>query len=311
MRVQLKDLLQKRGKLIVDGAMATELEKMGLDLNDSLWSAKVLAEDPEKIIAVHESYFVAGADIGISASYQATIAGFMEKGYSKDQAESFIRRSVELLKTARDQWWEKEGKASGRPYPMAAAAVGPYGAYLADGSEYRGHYNVSRETLRTFHQQRMELLWEAGADILAIETLPSLEEAVLCATLAQEMGMACWISFSCKDEGHICEGTPVEECVRALEGIDAVQAVGLNCTAPHFVESLIKKMVSATTKPIVVYPNSGESYDAVTKTWHGSADGMTYGQYAALWDRAGASIIGGCCRTTPADIRQVYEYLHK
>lgn len=306
MRTDFDTVLKKTGIMIADGAMATELEAMGCNLNDELWSAKVLAEQPELIKKVHLSYFEAGADCGMTASYQATIEGYVKKGYSIEEAEELIKRAVGLLIEARDEWWNSKGKAEGRVYPLVAAAVGPYGAFLADGSEYRGGYTISIDELKAFHKKRMELLWSAGAEVFSVETIPSLGEAVAVAELTQAMNAECWISFSCKNETEISEGTKIAECGKMLNKFECVKAIGINCTAPHFVESLIKEVKSATNKPIIVYPNSGEHYDPVTKTWHGSADGKTYGDWAMDWKNAGATIIGGCCRTTPDDIKAVY-----
>lgn len=311
MKNTFDNVIKATKTMIVDGAMATELESMGCDLNDELWSAKVLAEQPELIKKVHLSYFKAGADCGITASYQATIAGYMKKGYSQKEAESLIVRSVQLLCEARDEWWDAEGKNSGRVYPLVAAAVGPYGAFLADGSEYKGGYGISKDVIADFHKRRMELLWKAGAEILAIETIPSLEEALITADISKDIGAECWISFSCKNDKEICEGTSIAKCAEKLNEYDCVKAIGLNCTAPHFVEGLIKELKAVSEKPIVVYPNSGEEYDAVTKTWHGAKDGKTYGQWADSWYKAGAEIIGGCCRTTPANIKEIYNLLRK
>lgn len=306
MRTDFDTVLKKTGIMIADGAMATELEAMGCNLNDELWSAKVLAEQPELIKKVHLSYFEAGADCGMTASYQATIEGYVKKGYSIEEAEELIKRAVRLLIEARDEWWNAIGKAEGRVYPLVAAAVGPYGAFLADGSEYRGGYTISTDELKAFHKKRLELLWAAGAEVFSVETIPSLGEAVAVAELTQAMNAECWISFSCKNETEISEGTKIAECGKELNKFECVKAIGINCTAPHFVESLIKEVKSATDKPIIVYPNSGEHYDPVTKTWHGNADGKTYGDWAMDWKNAGASIIGGCCRTTPEDIKAVY-----
>ena len=207
-RNTLEEVLKQTGIMVADGAMATELERMGCDLNDSLWSAKVLAEQPELIGKVHRSYFEAGADCGITASYQATIDGFCKRGYTEAEAEELIRRSVDIMVKEREDWWQAEGKDAGRAYPLVCASVGPYGAYLADGSEYRGNYGVSKEDLRNFHKCRMELLWDAGADLFAVETIPCLEEAIVAAELTQEMNAACWISFSCNSGGHHLRGDP-------------------------------------------------------------------------------------------------------
>lgn len=305
-RVQIEDIQKQKKILIVDGAMATELERMGCDIGDELWSAKILIQQPELIKKVHRSYFEAGADCGITASYQATIEGFLKKGYSEQEAENLIRLSVSLLREARDEWWQEEGKKQGRVYPLVCASVGPYGAYLADGSEYRGGYGLQKNQLKQFHKKRMELLWNAGADLFAVETIPELEEAYAVAELTQEMHAACWISFSCKNETQISDGTPIADCAKALESFDCVKAIGINCTAPQFVASLIRELKHNTTKPIIVYPNSGEEYDAVTKTWHGNKDGKTYTDFATEWIAAGATMIGGCCRTTPQNIQEIY-----
>ena len=167
------------------------------------------------------------------------------------------------------------------------------------------------EELKKFHKKRMELLWNAGAEILAVETIPSLTEALAVAEIVEEIGAECWISFSCKNETEISDGTPIRECAKKLNGISCVKAIGLNCTAPHFVENLIKEIKKETDKPVIVYPNSGEIYDSETKTWHGAKDGKTYGQWAEIWYKVGAGVIGGCCRTTPANIKEVYDIVRK
>ncbi len=309
MRNSFEKVLKEKSFIIVDGAMATELEAMGCNLNDELWSAKVLAEQPELIKKVHLSYFEAGADCGISASYQATIPGFMKRGYSEKEAEDLIERAVKILIDARKQWWQNGGEQQGRVFPLVSAAVGPYGAYLADGSEYRGGYNIGKEELKKFHRRRMEILWEAGADILALETIPSLEEALALVELVQELNAECWVSFSCKNETEISDGTKLYECAKILSDFDCVKAVGLNCTSPQYVSNLIKEAKRGGSKPIIVYPNSGEEYDATTKTWHGSKEAITYGDWAKEWFHQGAKIIGGCCRTNPSNIKEIYKMI--
>ena len=303
----LEETLHNTGIMVIDGAMSTALEALGCNLADSLWSAKILAEAPEKIKQVHSDYFKAGADCGITASYQATIPGFMAKGATREEAEGFIRRAVELFKEARSEWWE-EGRESGRTYPLCLGSVGPYGAYLADGSEYRGHYGITRDELEAFHSPRVEILWDAGADLILFETCPSLEEAKVEAGIAEDMGIPYWISFSCQDGGHTCEGTPIEECMKEFEQRDKypnLQMVGVNCTNPQYITELIRRMKSITSLPVAVYPNSGEIYDPVTKTWHGDFVSGRYEQWALEWMEAGVSAVGGCCRTEAKHIEEV------
>ena len=306
MRTTLQETLEKTGVMVIDGSMSTALEQLGCDLNDSLWTAKALDQQPELVRQVHENYFAAGADCGITCSYQATIPGLMAKGHTLAEAENLITRSVELFREARERWWQRSGRADGRAWPLCLGAVGPYGAYLADGSEYRGNYGVSEDVLRDFHRRRMELLWQAGADLLLIETQPSLAEAKVELSIAEELGAEAWVSFSCRDGSHIHEGDLIRECAAELEQTyPHLRMVGVNCTPPQFVEHLIGALKAGCSLPVAVYPNSGEIYDPGTKTWHGSWDGLAFGDYARRWMRAGASAVGGCCRTVDSHIREV------
>lgn len=302
----IEEILQTYPFIVLDGAFSTELERQGFSINDELWSAIALYERPDLVKAVHRSYFDAGSDIVTSASYQATLEGFEKKGFSRDEAKELLVRSVQLVQEARDEFLA-EASPERRPVPLAAASVGPYGAYLADGSEYKGHYGKTREELALFHRERMHILKEAGPDIFACETIPCLVEALAETDVLSEMeNAACWISFSCKDGLHTCGDDDISDCAKALDEIPCVKAIGVNCTAPEYVESLILEIRKYTDKPVVVYPNSGEHYDASDKTWEGAA--ADYGDYVKIWQKAGARLIGGCCRTTPEDIRKVAEY---
>lgn len=305
----IKNILNDFPLIILDGALATELENRGCDINDSLWSAKILAEKPEMIEKVHYDYFAAGADCAITSSYQATIDGFIQKGFSEDEAVSLIRRSVQIAKKARDDFWNNPENRKNRPTPLVAGSVGPYGAYLADGSEYRGDYKITEEELIDFHRPRIKILVEEGVDILACETIPSLIEAKALVKLLKEFpGISCWISFSCKNASEISDGTNISECANYLDKFDQVAALGLNCTAPQYVESLITEIKNNSNKPVVVYPNSGEEYDANSKTWHGHSSSESYCCSAKGWFEKGAKLIGGCCRTTPKDIKAISEW---
>lgn len=307
-RTTLQETLDKTKAMVLDGAMSTPLERMGCNLSDSLWTARILAQEPELVEKVHRDYFAAGADACITASYQASIPGLVRGGYSQEQAQEIIRRSVTLLFDARQKWWDEEGERQGRAWPLCLGDVGPYGAYLADGSEYRGRYGVSEEDLREFHYRRMQLLWESGADLLLIETQPSLQEALVEAEIAEELGADYWISFSCADRRHTCEGTSIRECARALsQDHPHLRMIGVNCTRPEYIEDLIGELVASTQLPVAVYPNSGEKWDAERKVWVGTGDQTSFGEYAARWYRAGAACVGGCCTTTAEHIAQVRE----
>lgn len=302
----ITEILKTYPFIVLDGAFSTELERQGFSINDDLWSAIALYKNPDMVRAVHLSYYRAGSDIVTSASYQATLEGFEKKGFTREEGKKLLRKSVELVQEARDEYLVSAA-AEKRPAPLVAASIGPYGAYLADGSEYRGHYGKTRKELADFHRERMHVLAEAGPDLFACETIPSLVEALAEADVLSEIpGASAWISFSCKDGLHTCGDDPIGDCAKALDEFPQVKAVGVNCTAPEYVESLIREIRKYTDKPVVVYPNSGEHYDAGSRTWNGAS--AEYADYVRTWYAAGARLIGGCCRTTPEDIRKVAEY---
>lgn len=299
----INNILSEYPLIILDGALATELESHGCNLDDPLWSASVLLEKPELIYQVHTEYFRAGADCAITASYQATIAGFAERGIEEMQALELIKRTVSLARKARDDYW-KEYKQPNRPKPFVAASVGPYGAYLADGSEYIGKYGVTDKKLADFHRKRLAALIEAGADLLAFETIPSLQEAkVLTELLKEYPNTYAWLSFSLKNETEISDGTSLQDCGRLFTENDQIAAIGFNCAPAQIITEAIKNIKESTNKPIIVYPNSGETYDPSTKTWHG--EDVCAGLSHEEWFNTGASIIGGCCRTSPRDIEAI------
>jgi len=306
----LAPFLKDDAVLILDGGLATELERRGADLNDPLWSAKLLIEKPDLIRDVHLDYFRAGADVATTASYQATFEGLANRGLDQDAAAALMRAAVTLAIDAREEFWSDPANRGGRLKPLVAASIGPYGAMLADGAEYRGDYRLSEDALMEFHRPRMRVLAGSGADLLACETIPCLDEArALARLLAEFPAIGAWISFSCRDGRHDSRGELLAECARALERFDQVLSIGVNCTAPQHIESLVAELEHSTGKPIAVYPNSGEQYDASTKHWHGCAVSRTFADDAGSWRRAGARLIGGCCRTTPHDIMALKDAL--
>lgn len=303
----IEAILCEHAIMILDGALATELEVQGCNLDDPLWSARILLENPELIYQVHLDYFRAGADCAITASYQATIEAFINRGIDESGALELIKRTVFLARRARDNFWREEGAhIKKRPKPLVAASVGPYGAYLADGSEYIGNYGVTDETLETFHRARMHALIEAGADLLAIETIPSLQEAkVLSALLNEFPETYAWLTFSLKDKNTISDGTLLDECTSIFEDNKQIVAIGINCAPIAIVTDAITTIAAHTNKPIIVYPNSGETYDAKTNTWHGLKSSDRFEAISEEWYQAGAHIIGGCCRTAPYHIEKL------
>ena len=305
-----KPFLEKSGIVILDGAMATELEKRGADLKHVLWSAKLLMENPDLIRQVHLDYLKAGADIITTASYQASLAGFAASGFSREKFREMLMLSSALAISARDETLST--LPVGQPKPLVAASIGPYGAALADGSEYRGNYGLSVEDLKSFHRERMDILLETGVDLLACETIPCPEEAIALIELLKEFPHAkAWISFSCKNEREVCDGSDFSHCAALANHSDQVVAVGINCTAPQFVGQLIRRGISVCRKPIIVYPNKGEHWDPVNKCWIASIGKTDFLHIAMDWVNAGVTGIGGCCRTSPEDIQFLREMVSK
>jgi homocysteine S-methyltransferase len=284
--------------VLLDGGFATELERRGHDLSDDLWSARLLLDDPHEIRATHLAFFRAGAQVATTASYQASFDGFAERGLSRAEAASLMRRSVTLAREAAEQAAAEDGAPR-----LVAASVGPYGAVLADGSEYRGDYGVPDDVLRAFHTERLEVLAAAGPDLLAVETIPCEQEvAVLLDVLAAVRPAApAWLSLTCADATTTRAGEPVERVLGLARSHDGVVAVGVNCTVPAYVDELVTTAVRASGKPAVAYPNSGETWDGAARAWGGGGAGVDVAA-ARRWVAAGARYVGGCCRVSSADI---------
>lgn len=305
----LARLLAGDGCIVLDGALATELQARGCDLDDPLWSARVLLERPELIYRVHRDYFEAGAQCAITASYQATPQGFATRGLDLAQSRRLIRRSAELAQQARADHLQVHPDAG--PL-LVAGSIGPYGACLVDGSEYRGDYALPRERMLAFHRPRMAALADAGVDLLACETQPSAPEIDALLGLLEEFpAMRAWFTFTLRDATHLSDGTPLADVVARVQANPQVVALGINCIALERVEDALAHLASLTRLPLVAYPNSGERYDAADKTWHADPGATgTLAGCASSWRAAGARLIGGCCRTTPRDIAALAMRLH-
>jgi homocysteine S-methyltransferase len=301
-----RDQLRFAAARVLDGGMASELEFLGADISGPLWSAHVLEDTPEKVIAVHRAYLEAGADILLTASYQVSRKGYAEFGLDPGRADAALVRSVMLARQARDEF-----APVGRRV-LIAASLGPYGAALHNGAEYHGNYDCTFEDLVEFHRQRIAVLAESQADLLAFETLPSLEEARAIGEALQPWpDLAAWFTFNCPGhravELQVAHGELLRACAELAASHPQTVAVGINCTQPKWLPSLISELRAASGKPIVVYPNSGEGWNAESRCWTGSSDPAAFGQQAQAWYAAGAQIVGGCCRTRPAHIREVAE----
>ncbi|MGP4000332.1 homocysteine S-methyltransferase [Streptomyces sp. 8N706] len=274
------------GPVVLDGGLSNQLTDQGCDLSDELWSARLLADAPEQIAAAHAAYVRAGARVLITASYQATYEGFARRGLGREQATALLRRSVGLARQA----------AGSREDVWVAASVGPYGAMLADGSEYRGRYGLSVRELELFHRPRIEALCSAGPDVLALETVPDTDEAEALLRAVEGTGVPVWLSYTVSG-GTTRAGQPLEQAMELVAHADHVIAVGVNCCDPLDADLAVAIAAETTGKPVVVYPNSGETWDAERQGWRG---GATFDPArAGDWQAAGARLIGGCCRVGP------------
>lgn len=293
MKNPFQPLLEQHGIVIFDGALATELERRGADLSSHLWSARLITDDPSAIVAVHLDHLRAGADVISSASYQASRLGFVKAGRTERDADAMITRAVELAHEA--------VREHGSP-TLVAASLGPYGAVLADGSEFTGDYALSVDELMNFHRPRLEAALAAKPDLVLFETLPSLAECDAVAALASQFsGVAFMASFSAKGNG-LSRGEPFADAVHRLERLPNVIAAGVNCAAPDVVERVLST-VSSSRLALSASPNAGEQWDAQRRTWVGAAsDGPSFSEWAKRFVTRGARIVGGCCRTRPADI---------
>ncbi|OZB85955.1 homocysteine S-methyltransferase [Microbacterium sp. 13-71-7] len=278
---------------ILDGGLSTALEQQGAVVDGALWTARLLADEPERIARAHRDFFAAGADVATTATYQASERGFLAAGFDDDQARALIRRGVTIACEVRDE------VASLRPGLRVAASVGPYGAVLGDGSEYRGGYGLSAARLRDFHAPRLELLAEAGPDLFAVETIPDVEEAVVLVALLDDLGLPAWFSYSVRGTAT-CAGQPLADAYAALADSSALIAAGVNCSDQADVLGAITTSVQVTGLPGVAYPNRGGVWDSVAKSW---SQGHTV-DHALIggWVAAGARYLGGCCGYGPADI---------
>ena len=307
---KFKDLLDKQEIIILDGALGTELESRGYDVSGKLWSAQYLLDKPQIIQDVHESYVRVGSDIITTSSYQASILAFVEAGLTPEKAYDLLKETVYLAQKAIKNVWQalSQEEQKQRPYPLVAGSVGPYAAYLADGSESTGDYQLSEEEFRDFHRPRIQALLEAGSDLLAIETIPNgAEEAAILRLLAEEFPQAeTYLSFVAQAENAISDGTKIEELGNLAQESPQVLAVGFNCTAPHLIAPLLDALGQVCNKPFLTYPNSGETYNGLTKTWHDDPEQeRSLLENSKLWQEQGVWLFGGCCRTRPEDIAQL------
>jgi homocysteine S-methyltransferase len=290
----LADALQL-GPVVLDGGLATQLEAQGHGLGTELWSARLLHDDPDAILSAHLAYFAAGAQVATTASYQASLDGFLRAGMDKSGAVQMIKRSVRLAEQARSS-------SEGDQDCWIAGSVGPYGAALADGSEYRGDYDISIDELRQWHRPRIDLLVEAGVDVLAIETIPCLAEVEALVAEIEGSQQPCWLSITCSGD-HTRAGEPAAEAFSVARDVEEIIAVGVNCIDPGDAYALVRCASETAGKPVVVYPNSGEVWDAAAGAWSGPR--TFHPKHVQSWIREGAGMVGGCCRVGPVEISAI------
>lgn len=293
---------------VLDGSMAAALKEQGIDSTGELWTAQALSDNIEAVYDAHYSYLAAGAQMILTDTYQANLQAFEKAGHSKQQAENLVGMAVLMAQKARDDYEEQTGK-----HALVAASIGPYGAYLADGSEYRGDYLLNDAQYLNFHLPRLTAVLAQAPDCLALETQPKLSEPLaLLRWLEKNVPqMPVYVSFTLRDEMTLSDGTELKRAVAAISKFEQVFAIGVNCIVPELVSGALKVMRQAMTKKLIVYPNLGAQYDPETKTWAKSEQQLDFTQLTEKWYQAGASIIGGCCMTTSPQISQIATYFEQ
>jgi len=278
-----------RNYTLLDGGLATALEDLGNTFTSELWTGELLKSAPDQIREAHAAFVKAGAEIIITSTYQVSFPGCLAKGWSHKEVVDALINSVELAREANA--------------PKVAASIGPYGAYLADGSEYRGNYEATEEELRDFHKERLEILIACKPDFLAIETIPEIREARVLLQLLKDMNntIPVWIAFSCKDELRLCSGESFRDAAKVSKELGA-DYVGINCTSPELVTALLES--AKEYGPFVVYPNAGRTWNEKLKRLEGATVKLS-DQHIQQWSDCGATIIGGCCGIGPKEIAQV------
>ena len=275
----------------LDGGLSTALENNGNKLTTSLWTGELIRTNPAQITKAHLDFINAGAQIIITSSYQLSYTGCGARGWSEDETNQALIASTLLAKNAVIE--------SGKDVKLAAS-VGPYGASLADGSEYKGNYAVSKQVLKDFHGKRLEILISTSPDYLALETMPDTFEVEVLLDLLTDCPIPFWISYSCKEGNQTNAGQDFQSAVDLAQ---SAMAVGINCTKPELITDLLRSAKS--DKPYVVYPNSGRVWDAENKVWTGSAAIGFSDELVSQWIKAGAEIVGGCCGIGAAEIEQL------
>ena len=278
---------------VIDGGLSTALELLGADISGSLWTAQTVIDDPVLLERAHRSFVEAGADIIATASYQCGTKQFESIGLSAKEARDALASTTTIARRA------VEGTSV-----AVAASVGPFGASLANGSEYNGRYGVEWQQVEDYHREKLAILVDSGADLIAIETIPLADEALLIAEILEELGAPpAWFSFGFADETQTYGLDAVEKVVLSIAGYADLVAIGLNCTHPRYVDSLLASMSELVSGiPLIVYPNHGREWDAVARCWIGDSMSISAVETVTRWVDLGARFIGGCCGIGPEDI---------
>lgn len=297
----------KKG-LVLDGAMSDELQRQGTNLNSKLWTASALIDQEEKVYQAHLNYFKAGANVVITDTYQANLPAFEKAGYTQNQANEFIKKAVRVAKQARDDYEKQTGI-----HNYVAGTVGPYGAYLADGNEYRGDYELSPQEYLDFHLPRLKLILAEKPDLIALETQPKLTETkILLEWLTQNIPeVPVYVSFTLKNETTISDGTSLAHSAQVVDKYKQVIGIGINCVAPTLVTPALELLSKNTIKPLVVYPNQGASYNPEIKEWEEVKEHFNFSELTKTWYEKGARLIGGCCTTGPKEVKQISDTLNQ
>lgn len=290
----------KHGVIVLDGGLGTLLEARGNDVTGQLWSAQILRDRPGEVLAAHLDFFAAGARIATTASYEVTYEGLAAIGGGRDEADELLRRSVEVARRAVDEAAAQDGEDDVDRW--VAASIGPYGAGPGRGTEYDGDYGLTVAELAAWHRPRIKVLASTDADVLLAETTPSILEVEALAEGLADAALPAMLSVTVAD-GKLRDGTDLSEVTRVLAGVRNIGALGVNCCQAEDALAAVRILAEGTDRPLMAYPNSGERWDHIARTWEPREKGelTPLGAVPDLLE-AGVRFLGGCCRVTPREI---------
>lgn len=281
----LKKLLASRSPVILDGAMGTELQRRDVDTGLPLWSANALVVHPETILEIHKEYVEAGADIITTNTFRTT-RRTLRRANIPDRSLQLTKAALALARQARESFPDREILIAGSMAPLEDC--------------YRPDLVPPDHDLVSEHAELAGRLAEGGVDFIILETMGTIREAYAACQCARATGKEVVVSFVCDRNGRLLGGESLQDAVREVTALSPT-AFSINCVSPRYLATAMAELKAASQLPFAVYGNVGAP-ESDKHGWEFDRDVLEneYARYALEWQRDGASIIGGCCGTSPA-----------